>query len=203
MNLRKGCLIAAILVLGAVSSRLAWAANPDTMVVTVTMGGSLSITIDSEANGGDGSYEFGIVGVGLTTVSTRTIVLHNDSTSLTADWQIDVTTFTAGGSTPWNITSSAPGANEFRLWALLNPTQPLPADANWDYFNNTVGYQNMDTVTFGSGAQGANTNGDDVPVTDGSDTRNLWLKLETPTSSNDSDTKTLTITVQAVSAGTF
>jgi len=197
MRLKK--LIAAIAVAGLVGlASKAWAATTDSMTVTVSVGGSLDILIDTT---GDKSYEFGIVGVGLTTVSTRTIRVRNDSASLTEDWQLNCSTFaTSGTGVDWNITTSLPSSNEFRMSAQLATAQPIPADANWDYLDNLTAYQNMTTADFGTGAEGANTNGDDVPA---SNTRDIWFKLETPSSSSDNDVKSITVTVQAASAGTF
>ena len=160
-----------------------WAAETDTMNITVTVATPLSVDITGDP------YAFGTRAAEITTVSTRAITVTNDSGGRTEDYQIK-------GSNTANWTLAATAAPEtFALFAMLNAAQPAPGDFHATNDDLTISDQNMDATLFAG-----DENGDDVIDTD---TRSLWFRLDTPTSSASQSQQTITVTITAADAATF
>ena len=156
-------------VLVAGLSVLAWgrltpvcAANPDTLVVSVSPNVTYGVTVSS-VTGGVG-YQFGNVNLGATTQSTAAIVLTN-SGNVSEYFSLAMNN-TSGN---WTLTTSAPGTDTFRVSALLQATQPLVASFT-DFLSNPPVPGAAATLYGQASTKTAPTAA-----------KNLWLRLEMPT----------------------
>ncbi len=142
----------------------------DTAAVTATVTPqSISVSVS------DGSIAFGTVALGgtqdtITLVDTQTITNTGNITEA-----INIKTSTAtGGTTPWTISTTTPGADSFVL----------------SYSDDVGSIWNI-------------IEGDYTQVTadlEASATGDIDIKIAMPTSSTDSVEKSITITIQAVAA---
>ena len=176
----------AVLIAGlfAIASREnAHAVNPDTMNITVTVATALSVDITGDP------YDFGTQNAGITTVSTRVITITNDTGGRTEDYQIN-----GSNTANWTLAATS-GAETFALFAMLNSIQPASGDFGGTDDDLTTSGQNMSSTLF-SGDE----DGDDVVDTA---TRNLWFRLDTPTSSASQAEQTIVVTVTAADASTL
>ena len=154
------------------------AANPATIDVTVTIQ-NLSISTT-------GPIAYGVVLVSTTTVSTGSSTVTNDGNT-TETYDIKLTD-PAGG---WTAVSGAPGAEEYRLSAQFNSSQPTAVSFAADHDLTTSDQTSSATIFAG------NETGLSVGA---SATRSLWFKFESPTSTTVTTQQTITVTLTA-SAG--
>jgi hypothetical protein len=178
--MRHGKSIAAIGValLAAVTfgAATAQAANPATITVTVTIQ-NISVSTSS------GTYAFGTVASGSTTVSGDSIEVTNDG-NVSETYSLDVTN-PAG----WTAVQAAPGADEYALHAQFNTTEPTAV--SFTYANHAL----STTPTACSGTKFAgNQDGESVAA---SGVINLWLKFEAPSSSTVFTQQSITLTITA------
>jgi hypothetical protein len=169
--------------LGAVGKEVQ-AASTDTMTVSVTPNAQYAVTITSAYAGG---YNFGLVNLNATTQSTVAVVVTNSGT-VYEYFGISVSN-TSGN---WASSTVTPSTDTFRLSALLNATtQPAVGSANFSAL----------TISPPGTANGSYGQGSRTPSTAGSNTQNLWLKLEMPFTLNTggagAQTMTLSVTGQA------
>lgn len=184
MSRLKSALAAAAL---SVLAGTAFAANPASMTLKVTVNVGLSVALSAS------SYDFGLINAGAVVVSSNGVTVTNDSGGRTEDYTVDASTYMASGGASWTISgSSTAAANVFALCARLNSVQPSSSTfANGDCLDQTAGnQQNMDASHF-AGDQ----NGNNVPA---AATRSLWFLFAAPTSisggGNVQQTMTLTVT---------
>ena len=157
------------------------AANPDTMVVSVTPGNiTYSVAITSAMTSG---YQFGTVNLAATTISTAAVTLTNNG-NIAEYFALKVS-----NSSPdnWAPVSGTPAADQFKLMAYLNSAQP--ADATFA------------TALDGSipGAAAA-LYGQASTKTAAAGTQNLWLRLTMPsglTGAGGAQTMTVFVNGQA------
>ena len=156
-------------------------ANPDTMVVSVTPGNvTYSVAITSAMVSG---YQFGTVNLAATTISTAAITVTNNG-NIAEYFSMKVS-----NSAPdnWAPVSSGPAADQFRLMAYLNATQP--ADATF-----------VDSLTASIPGAGAALYGQASAKTNALATKNLWLRLSMPsavTGTGGAQTMTVFVNGQA------
>ncbi len=176
----KAVLSAGLLVLGLSLIHSAHAANPDTMTITVTPGGvTYAVTITSPQVGG---YAFGVVNVGLTTISTEAISVQN-SGNIAAYFSLGVVDTTGGGNAWANNLTAA--TTTYAMYALFNATQP--AEASFDGATNNV-------PEAAPGAA-ATRHGQASTKTNPGISQNLWLRLGMPTGVAESGQHTLVLSV--------
>jgi hypothetical protein len=152
------------------------------MNITVTVGVGLSVDITGDP------YDFGPMATSDTSVSSRAITVTNDSGGRTEDYQIK-----GANTAAWTLSDTVSPDN-FVLYALMNSVRPVGGDfgASDDL---TTSDQNM-----GNGAFTGDTDGDDVA---NAATRNLWFRLDTPSSTSSQAEQTITVTITAADAATF
>ena len=162
----KSILIAGVLVMGlGLLSKVQAAGNPDTMTISVTPSVSYAVTITSVNPSG---YQFGTVALAASTISTWAIGVRNTGTI----WEYF--SMAVGNSSPDAWTPGAAGTaanNVFGLIGEFNATQP--ADASF------VG---GDALTGSIPGAAAALYGQASTKTAVNGTKNLWLKLNMPTS---------------------
>ena len=90
--------------------------NPDTMLVSVTPNVTYGVAITSVNSGG---YQFGLVALGATTVSTSAITLTNTG-NVPEYFSMAISNSTGS----WSATSGAASTDTFRMIAELAANQP-------------------------------------------------------------------------------
>jgi len=170
-------LISLALILGTGGS--AWAANPATISVTVTIQ-SLSVSAT-------GAIAFGTVATSTSTVSGTSSTVLNDG-NVTETFSLSLT-----NPATWTAVQAAPAvAEEYALLAQFNSS--APTSGSFTYANHAL----STTSVASSGTKFAgNQNGLSLPATT---VRNLWFRFDAPTSTAVTTQQTITVTVTA-SAG--
>src|SRR5882724_3824570 len=173
----------AVLSVGWISGK-AQAASTDTITISLTPNTTFAVTISSAYVGG---YNFGLVNLNATTVSTVAITLTN-SGSIYEYFGISVSN-TSGG---WTASAAAASTDTFRLSGQLNATQPLQGSGSFSALANTApGTAN------GKYGQASKTS-----PTAGNNTQKLWLQMEMPFTLNTGGTGPQTMTVSVTGQAT-
>lgn len=154
-----------------------YAANPATVSVTVTIQ-NLSISTT-------GPVAYGTLLVSSTTVSTDSSHVINDG-NVTETYDLKLTD-PAG----WTAVSGAPGAEQYRLSAQFNATQPTAGSFGADHDLTTTDQTSSATIFAGD------QTGLSVAA---SAALYLWFKFEAPTSTTVTTQQSITVTLTA-SAG--
>jgi len=165
--------LAAVLLFGLTSS--AWAANPATILVTVTIQ-NLSVSAT-------GPIAFGTVTAGSETVSGSASTVTNDG-NITETYSLSLTN-PAG----WTAVQAAPAAEEYALLAQFN--SGAPTAASFGYANHA-----LSTTSVASSATKFAGNQTGLSVT-ATSTRSLWFRFNAPTSTAVATQQTITVTVTA------
>jgi hypothetical protein len=156
--------------------------NPDSMIVSVTPGGTqFGVYITSvNANG----YQFGTVNLGETTVSTAAIVVKSSGT-VSEYFAMSVTS--DGGADAWSPLSAdgTPAHNEFELLGRFQVAQA--GEAAFDTTDDIVdGSVEASAGKYNQGSLGKTAPGN---------TQNLWLMLKMPGSVSSSSQRLLTLAI--------
>jgi hypothetical protein len=175
-SFRAGYIVVAVLFMFGAAP--AWAANPATINVTVT--------IQNVSVSASGPIAFGTVASGSTTVSADSSEVTNDG-NITETFSLDVTN-PAG----WTAVQAVPGVDEYVLSAQFNDN--IPTAVSFNYTDHA-----LTTVSTASSASqfAGNQTGLSVPA---SAVRYLWLKFEAPASTTVFTQQTIVVTITA-SAG--
>ena len=173
-RLRAVTSLGAVLLLGA--SAPAWAANPATISVTVTIQ-SLSVSAT-------GPIAFGTVVSSSETVSGSGSTVTNDG-NVTETYSLSLT-----NPASWTAVQAAPSAaEEYALSAQFNSSAPTAA--SFSYANHAL----STTSVASSGTKFAgNQTGLSVAA---SGTRTLWFRFNAPTSTAVTTQQSITVTVTA------
>ena len=176
MRFRKLFLPAALSVLAVLAAWPAFAANPATISVTVTIQ-NLSVSAT-------GPIAFGTVIAGSQTVSGAASTVTNDG-NVTETYSLNLT-----NPSTWTAVQAAPSAaEEYALSALFNAAAPIGTD--FGYVNHALSTTSVaSSVTKFAGTQ----SGLSVPSTA---TRSLWFRFNAPTSTTVTTQQTITVTVTA------
>ena len=171
--------IAALVALALlVPASQALAAPSDTISVTVTISATVSVAVT------EGSYDFGSLSVGATAISASSLTVTNDGSGIDETYSLscsDTAGWAAGGSA---------GADAFVLSAQFNSTAPGSFDAANDVL-----------TTSPVAASGTQFAGDETGAGVAYNAaRNLWLEIQTPTSTAAAGQQTITLTVTAAAS---
>ena len=161
------------------TSSAAWAANPATISVTVTVQ-ALSVSAT-------GPIAFGTVVASTSTVSGSASTVTNDG-NVTETFSLSLT-----NPGTWTAVQAAPSvAEEYALLAEFN--NAAPTSGSFSYANHA-----LSTTSVASSATkfAGNQNGLSLPATT---TRDLWFRFDAPTSTAVTTQQTITVTLTA-SAG--
>ena len=189
-------IFAGLLVVGLlVSPAMVMAATEGPVKLTVQVTGTADIEVwylDPATQ--PGTYDFGSLGAGATSISVASVTVKNTSTTLIEDWSIRASD--ARGTVDWTLATTA-DADQYVLWGLLNgDSQPADSDFDGDGDDNlTTTSTAMSTINY---AKSGGENG--VSVGTG-ETRGLWFKIQTPTSVSDTSAHTIFVTIVAQQAG--
>jgi hypothetical protein len=183
-KLAFGLVLLGIGVLGVRRAEAFPGPSPDTMVVSVTPGNpQFGVSISSPDAGAAYGYNFGSVNMGVSTGSTKAIIVKSSGTVS----EFFVMSAAGSGAAPWTA-RTVDGLTSLDTFELLGhfagATQIL--DATFSTTNDIVG---PTPPGAGSGLynQGA--------VTPPGTSQNLWLKLIMPTSVTSSATQNLVLTI--------
>ena len=178
MSLRVPRFMAVLaLTLAVLWGSAAYAANPATIDVTVTIQ-NLSVTAT-------GPIAFGVVVASSTTVSTDSAHVVNDG-NVAETYDIKLTD---PGS--WTAVAGAPGSEEYRLSAQFNSAEPTAVSFAADHDLATTDQTSSATIFAGD------QTGLSVAA---SAARYLWFKFEAPTSTAVTAEQTIVVTVTAAAA---
>jgi len=139
--------------------------NPDTMTISVTPSVTYAVSIASVTAGT--GYQFGTVALAATTLSTAAIVVTNTGTIS------EYFAMAVSNTAPDNWAAAAGGtaaANAFGLIGVFNATQPASGSFGGDALVNAI--PGASDALYGQASSKTAVNG----------TKNLWLKLNMPTS---------------------
>jgi len=172
-SLKMLAVLAAALLVGGSSA--AWAANPATISVTVTIQ-NLSVSAT-------GPIAFGTVVAGSETVSGSASTVTNDG-NVTETYSLSLT-----NPASWTAVQAAPAAEQYALLAQFNSAAPTAA--SFTYANHAL----STTSTASSGTKFAgNETGLSVAA---AATRSLWFRFNAPTSTAVTSQQSITVTVTA------
>src|SRR5271165_709339 len=153
--------------------------NPDTMTITVTPGApTYSVAITSPEVQG---YDFSTVGIGVTTVSTKSISVQNHG-NISEYFSLGVVDITA--TYAWTNAAS-PANTTYTMQGLFQTNQPL--SSNFAGANNNVPAAPPGTASgkFGQG----------TTQTTPTNSQTLWLQLQMPTGVAETGQHTLVLSI--------
>ena len=168
----RASLIALLGTLGAVP---AFAANPATISVTVTIQ-NLSVSAT-------GPIAFGTVTAGSQTVSSSASTVTNDG-NVSETMSISLTN--PGG---WTAVQAAPGAEEYALLAQFNSSAPTAASFTYSDHALTTSSVASSATKFAGNQTGVSIAA--------AGTRSLWFRFNAPTSTSVTTQQTISVTVTA------
>ncbi|OGR79819.1 MAG: hypothetical protein A3I11_08620 [Elusimicrobia bacterium RIFCSPLOWO2_02_FULL_39_32] len=190
-----GLFLAVLTTLGIGLNQKAEAVVSDTTTITVTIAGSLSVSV------GSATYGLGTKTLNETYISTAGIPVTNNSASLTADWQIR-----GSSSASWNPHASTnTGTNNFNLRVLISTAGSGTLNNSNFSMSNTglldgVGNNtNLTNMNFGFGSNG---HGDDIAI---NTTRYLWFRFIAPAaiSAGAGTAQNISLIVTAADSSTY
>jgi hypothetical protein len=151
-----------------------WAINPDTLLIRVTPTGTRSVAISAT------EYDFSNQALGTSTMSLTAVDVENDG-SLPNTYSLQLN-LAGGTGTSWTD-GAAPGDDVFSIYALFNAAQPASLAA---FGGNDIIASASDTLStnVAGGVFLGDQSGVNVAPGTAVDNRNLWLRLDMPTTSS-------------------
>ena len=189
-NFVRAVLASGLLILGLGAVEKAQALNnPDTMVITVQPDATYAVAITSPEVQG---YDFGLVAVAGTTISTMAIGVQNTG-NIVEFFSLGVIDTTLGAGVAWtnNGASLAAGTTSYVMQGRFVATaagQPAFASFNGAANNIPVAPPSPADSKFG---QGTGLAGKTTPGS----SKDLWLRLHMPTAVYESGVHTLVLSV--------
>jgi hypothetical protein len=163
---------AAVVLLGLTNAS---AANPGTIDIKVSIAATKSLSI------GTTNFNYGTLGIGVSSVSATAIVVTNDSGGYIESYTLQgANADIVGGGDVWNLAASTSSASDdYALAAQFSTARPNDVDGDWNADSLTTSAQNcMDHDTFGNTTVGQSCF--EVSPLSGSHNRNLWFRIKTP-----------------------
>ena len=183
---RSWLLVAALTVVGFATR--ARAANPQSLDIHVSINTSKSLTANTT------TYDFGALGVNVSSVSSP-IIITNNSGALIETYRIQgANALSDAGGQSWTLASST-GTDQYALAAQFSSAQPTNADGTWSTDDLTTSAQTCTSTVFGNGT--AAESGESVSAT-ASNARNLWFRMRTPDVVTDPSQHTVTLTLSVL-----
>ncbi len=133
-------------------------------------------------------YNFGSQNLGVSTVTATVLTVTNDG-NVAETFSFSAATSTAGS--PWSMKATPPaGSDQAVAYAAFHPTRPA---------SGTFGAEDVSgPVSLPSTATAYTIDGSETGVSVGvGQTRNLWIRLDLPTTSATAIPQTLTVTITA------
>jgi hypothetical protein len=153
----------------------AWAGNPATISVTVTIQ-NLSVSAS-------GPIAFGTVLAASSTVSGAASTVTNDG-NVTETFSLQLT-----NPATWSAVAAAPAAEQYALLAIFNTAAPIAGNFNFiDHALSTASVASSGTKFAGT------ESGLSVAALG---TRSLWFRFDAPTSTAVTAQQTITVTLTA------
>ncbi len=153
----------------------AHAVNPGYIDIKVSISATKSLLI------GTTNYNYGALGVGVSSVSATAILVTNDSGGYIESYSLQgADADINGGGDTWALAAStSSSADDYALAAQFSTAAPSDADASWTTDSLTTSVVNCTTdQTFGNNSAGQTCI--NVSPVGGSNTRNLWFRIKTP-----------------------
>ncbi|MFH1957921.1 MAG: hypothetical protein ABIJ15_05550 [bacterium] len=184
MKMSKRILVG-MMVIGMMAG-VAYAGNPGTVNLTVTVTPTLSVAVPRT------TYDFGTLGAAVASVAAESTAVINDSADSTEKYNLKASD--ALGLVPWTLATST-GTDQYTLHAQFNSTRPNDFGNGADDFNMTNADQTCDGIIF---ASAADQDGFNTPK--GTEEL-LWFRIGVPSSVGSTDQKTIYITITALNQG--
>ncbi len=181
--------VAGLLVLGLGWMQKAEAVNPDTMVITVKPDVTYAVGITSPEVQG---YDFGLVKVGLTTISTWAIRVENTG-DIVEFFSLGVVDVTPGAGVAWtnNEASLTAGVTSYAMQGVfVAQDDPQPAESTFDGSAKNIPAAPPGTADskFGQGTGLAAKTSPGIK-------KDLWLRLAMPTGVFENGQHTMVLSV--------
>ncbi len=169
-------MVIATVMMAALFSTYAFAANSATINVTVSIAAQASISVTG------GPVDFGTMGIGASSVSTTQVVVKNNGSGGNETYSISLI-----DPSGWTSVVTAPGAEQYRLSCAFDADGSL----TWNPTNNA-----LTTTTQASTATkfAGDETGLHVPY---NADRHLYFKMETPSSTSSTTGKTIQVVIVA------
>jgi hypothetical protein len=152
----------------------AHAVNPGLIDIKVSISATKSLALGST------TYNYGALGVGVSSVSSS-ILVTNDSGGYLESYSLQgADADIQGGGDTWSLAASTSAStDDYALAAQFGTAQPTNVDASWTSDSLTTSVVNCTTdQTFGNNSAGQTCF--QVSPVSGSNTRNLWFRIKTP-----------------------
>jgi hypothetical protein len=152
----------------------AHAVNPGLIDIKVSISATKSLALGST------TYNYGALGVGVSSVSSS-ILVTNDSGGYLESYSLQgADADIQGGGDTWALAASTSAStDDYALAAQFGTAQPTNVDASWTSDSLTTSVVNCTTdQTFGNNSAGQTCF--QVSPVSGSNTRNLWFRIKTP-----------------------
>ncbi len=176
----------AVVVGTAFAASPAHAVNPQSIDITVSINATKSLSVNTT------TYAFGSMAVNISSVSTSSITVTNNSGSLIETYSLTGANALSVGGTNWTLAAS-PGTDIYALAAQFSTAAPNDVDASWAADDLTTSAIVATQTVLGNGtlAQAG------TAVVPGG-VRGLWFRMKTPTVVSDATQRkaTLTLAVQ-------
>jgi hypothetical protein len=176
-------LVAGLMFVGGMVS----AATTDTLLIRVTPNGTRSVAIAAT------EYNFNTQDLGTSTMSATAVDVENDG-SLPNTYSLQLN-LAGGTGTTWSD-AAAPGEDAFSIYALFNAAQPaLMADFGAN--DRILSASDTLSTAVAGGVFLGNQSGVNVSPAAANDNRNLWLRLDMPTTSSVTNEQQFNVVVTA------
>jgi hypothetical protein len=186
-HIKKWAALAVIVIAACVSDVHAYSS-------TGTIEIHVSITSNKSLHVGTTFYDYGQLGVDVSSVSSG-IVITNDSSALVETYRIQGSSAVSNtGGTDWALASST-STDQYALAAIFQTAQPSDSDSAFTSDDTTYNAVTCTDSVFGNGTHAQA--GDGVPPT-GATTRNLWFRIRTPDVVTDPGAHTATVTLSVL-----
>lgn len=169
-------MIGMVLLMTAISAP-AFAANPATFNVTISIAESADITVVQ-----GGPVSFGVKNINDSAVSAAAIIIKNSGSGSAQTYSLKLT-----DPSDWTAVTTAPGFNEYRLSGAFDSVGTV---STWGAAHALTTTSVPASVTQFAG----NQTGLSVPY---GEERKLWLKIETPAGTSSPSAKTIQVGITA------
>jgi len=157
-------------------SASAFAGNPESFNVTVSISTAASITVTG------GPVSFGTMSTGSSLVSSSPVTVKNTGSGSSQTYSLSLSN-PAG----WSAVTTTPGFNEYRLSGAFDADGTL----TWDLANHAL---TTSSVASSAAKFAGDETGIGVPY---NADRHLYLKMETPSGTSSPSQKTIQVTITA------
>ena len=189
----KGIALMALMMAVTGLAGRAYAVNPGTVDLTVTVNIPLSVSVGA-------GFDFGTMAAGASKINADPVTVTNDSSGLVEDFQIK-TANTANGWAP----ADSPGQNAYTLKMLISLNSVSAAPNTADFAAKTTSALTLTDRNLSASNFGTAANSGDGNEVQPNAIQKMWFQLATPTSisAGNNVQQTVRVAVTAAPNSTF